>query len=120
MKVIYVAGPYTAESEFEKTLNKASAAKVGIECVKKGWSPIIPHINTGGFDSVKISDDDNTFWYEATMELMRRSDAIVLCSGWSGSSGTISEIVEANNLGIPVYSDVDELPSSSEFNQWSE
>jgi len=113
MQVIYVAGPFMALSDYEVQLNIASAGKVGLECAKKGWSPIIPHKNTGGFENCDIHPEDTSdedFWYEATMELLRKADAVVMCPGWLRSHGSQMEFNAAKDLGIPVYETVEQVP----------
>lgn len=74
----------------------------------KGWFPVIPHSNTGHLDKKAKRPDE--FWLEGTMEMMRRCDAVLLCPGWTTSSGTKAEIREAQALGIPIYEHYTELP----------
>ena len=106
MKVIYVAGPFGANNDIEIQLNIASARKIGLETAKRGWSPIIPHSNTGGFEKASIKSDPGetlSFWYEATALLLTKCDALVLCLGWESSVGTLAELNQAGEMGIPVY-----------------
>lgn len=100
--VIYVAGAYRAPTREGVELNIQAARSVGLLCCRKGWSPIIPHSNTGHLDAIdpRIGDE---FWLASTLELMRRCDAVVLVSGWAHSAGTRAEIEEAMRLGIPVF-----------------
>lgn len=114
MKVIYVAGPYRHATRAGIQLNIQSSMKVGCLVAQKGYSPLIPHMNTAHMDEV-IRPGDEQFWLDATMELMRRCDAVVLCPGWQMSSGTIGEIIEAVRLEIPVYESVEVLPCPTVF-----
>jgi hypothetical protein len=113
MPVVYVAGPYRGINRDAVELNIQSAKAVGLEAIKKGWSPIIPHMNTAHLDAITSLDDN--FWLEATMELLRRSDAVVLCAGWNRSTGTIAEIEEARKLKIPLRFSVNQLPEAEIF-----
>lgn len=113
MPVIYVAGPYRAKNREAVELNIQSARKTGLICCLKGWSPIIPHANTGHMDQLVNLDD--IFWLDATMELLRRADAMIICPGWERSHGTMSEIAEARRLGIPIYTNDNELPTGEAF-----
>jgi hypothetical protein len=97
---VYVAGALFAEDHYAIRLNIDRAAAIGLEVAKSGASPVIPHTNTGAWYIGTISHE---FWYEATLELMRRCDAIVLVPGWQGSKGTKAEIEEAKRLNLPVF-----------------
>lgn len=112
--VVYVAGPYRGPNRSAIELNIQAARHVGKLCCVKGWSPIIPHANTGHLDEVLpgLSDD---FWLNSTMELLRRADAVVLVPGWELSSGTQAEIEQAKARGIPVYTSINALPSAFTF-----
>lgn len=109
MPAVYVAGPYRASTSLGVELNIKAAQAVGLQACYKGWTPLIPHANTAFFDVIepKLGDD---FWLTATMELLRRCDAVVLCPGYSRSAGTLGEIEEAKRLGLPIYSTIDALP----------
>jgi nucleoside 2-deoxyribosyltransferase len=112
--VVYVAGPYRAPNRAGVELNIQAARHVGKLCCVKGWSPIIPHANTGHLDETLPGLQDE-FWLESTMELLRRADAVVLVPGWEMSSGTRAEIAEATLRGIPVYDALHLLPSAQKF-----
>lgn len=112
--VVYVAGSYRAATSQGVEMNIEAARHVGLLCCRKGWSPVIPHANTGNLDAVDPSIGDE-FWLDATMELLRRCDAVVLVPGWARSAGTRDEIIEAKLRGIPVFSDESMLPSAASF-----
>jgi len=111
LKLIYVAGPYRGDSKEEVELNIQSAKQVGKLCADKGWYPIIPHLNTAGFEILcpKLTDD---FWLEGTLEAARRCDAMVLCPGWEFSTGSRGEQLEAIRLKIQIYLNVTEVPNA--------
>lgn len=109
MKVAYIAGPYRSKNQVDVRNNITAARKVGVQVCKKGYSVIIPHSNTGLFDFALPSTPDR-FWLDATMELLKRSDLIVLCPGYKASAGTLAEIKEAEKRGLPIYEDVRDLP----------
>lgn len=106
MRVVYVAGALIADDHYKIRLNIDRAAAVGLAVATAGASPVIPHTNTGAWFIGTLS---HAFWYEATLELMRRCDAVILVSGWEESKGTQNELVEAKRLGLPVFTNVDEL-----------
>lgn len=113
MPIVYVAGPYRGLNHAAIELNIQSATAVGLEAIRKGWSPIIPHKNTGHLDQLVNLPDQ--FWLDATMELMLRCDAVVLCPGHDRSVGTAEEVRRARARGIPIYATVDVLPRADEF-----
>jgi hypothetical protein len=43
------------------------------------------------------------FWLDATMELLRRCDAIALHKRWRKSSGSKAEKAEAERMNLPVF-----------------
>ena len=115
LPVVYVAGPYRAHTRAQVSLNIQSARAIGLIAIRNGWSAVIPHANTGDLD-LHAPDIPDAFWLEATLELMRRCDAVVLAPGHDKSEGTQGEIAEALRLGIPVFTAIRKLPSASEFN----
>lgn len=112
LPVIYIAGPYRAATRAGIELNIQTARRVGALAALKGWSPIIPHANTGHLDEV-LPDMPDQFWLDATLELMRRCDAVLLCPGWKNSSGTQAELFEARRLALPVFETESILPTAS-------
>lgn len=94
MPVIYVAGPYTALTAMEVEGHVHNARVVGQWLASIGFSPLIPHSNTAGFDG------PSAFWYSATAELLRRCDGIVVLPGSERSAGTQHEIQLAEKLGM--------------------
>lgn len=99
MKVVYVAGPYSGTPwEMERNLYRARAA--GIVVAELGAMPLIPHSNT---PVCFTGTQDEAFWYEGTMELMRRCDAVLFIEGWDRSMGSRSEQVECDRRGLPHF-----------------
>ncbi len=111
VKLIYIAGPLFAADDWQIRQNIHRAAQVGFEVAKRGACPVIPHTNTG---AVFMGTLTHEFWYDATMELMRRCDAIVMEPGWEKSKGAAAEAAEASDRGMPifaVYEDLIEAPT---------
>lgn len=114
MSAVYVAGPYRGQTRDAVELNISVARAVGLLAARKGWAPIVPHCNTSLYDFVTDQLSEQ-FWLGATLELMRRCDAVVLIPGWQNSSGTAAEIAEARRIGIPVFESEYELPMAVDF-----
>lgn len=105
MKVVYVAGPYRGKTPWQVELNIFAARLNGAMAAKAGLMPLIPQANTAHFDGVQ----DDKFWLDGTLELMRRCDAVLVVPNDGSSKGTNGEIEEARRLGIPVFYSVQEL-----------
>lgn len=99
MRLVYVAGPFRSLTPEGVEDNIRRAEAIGLEVARLGASPVIPHANTRSLHN----HIDEGFMLEATLELMRRCDALVLVEGWSESQGTRDEMCEAHFLGLPVF-----------------
>lgn len=99
MRVVYIAGPFRAPTAWGIEQNVRAAEATAFRVASMGFAPLCPHANTRFFHGT-LTD---AFWLEATMELLRRCDAVMLSEGWDNSSGTKAEIREAERLGIPVF-----------------
>ncbi len=107
--LIYVAGPYRAATREGVELNIQSAKAVAREMIIKGWYPVTPHMNTAHMEH--IVDADDKFYLDGTLELMSKCAAVVLCAGWQRSEGTLAEIQEAKNIGLPIFYTAGAVPS---------
>lgn len=105
MKVVYVAMRFTAPDEWTRAKYIRSAEITGFAVAEAGAMPLMPTSNTRSYAGTL----DEKFWYEGTLELLRRCDALILTPGWEGSKGVASEIEEAKRLHLPVFERVEEL-----------
>ena len=104
MKVIYVAGPYRADTEWGVVQNIRHAEEAAIRLWKEGWAVLCPHKNSallGGSMSGNVQHDART-WLEGGLELLRRSDAIYMLRGWTSSQGAIEEFRLAIRLNLQI------------------
>lgn len=99
MKLVYVAGPYRAATEYGVLENIRRAEKVALQVWLAGAACICPHKNTAFFGGAA----DDRVWLDGDLEMIRRCDAIVLVEGWQKPTGTKAEIELADSLGIPVF-----------------
>jgi hypothetical protein len=75
------------------------------EVVLLGAAPLCPHSIGAHFTGV----GDYEFWIEATVEMMRRCDAVLFTADYERSSGAVREEAEAKRIGLPRFYSVAEL-----------
>ena len=105
---IYVAGPYSADSEEDIEANVNAAIDAGIQLFRKGHSPYIPHLTHINDLRAKASHicygwADYIRWDVPWIALC---DA-VLCLG--ESRGVKLELEEARRLGKLIFNSVNEI-----------
>ena len=99
MKVVYVAGKYSAENEAEVKKNIARAEDVAQQIWKKGHVAICPHLNTAHWGSMLT----HAQFIRGDLETIRRCDAVFMLEGWPASKGAIQERLFAEEQGIAVF-----------------
>lgn len=114
-KWVYVAAPYTNPDPVE---NSHVALKVADALEALGVVPIIPHLTLMWH---LVTPRQAQFWYDYTMELMKRCDAVYRVPG--KSKGADLEEKEARRIGIPVLLNWHELKawlSKEVYNAWKD
>ena len=102
MKVAYIAGPYRGKTIYETVENIRRAEKVAIKYWQKGYAVICPHKNTALFDGLC---NDNV-WLAGDLELMKRSDIVVMMKNWKESEGARFEHKVAIELNKKIILDI--------------
>lgn len=97
-KVIYVAGPYRADSEWQVVQNIRRAEEAAMKLWRAGWVVICPHKNTAFFGGYLLEE----VILQGDLELLRRCDAIFMVEGWESSLGAKRECGFAVDHDIPV------------------
>lgn len=97
--VVYIAGPYRADTPYAVERNVREAEAAALAVWRAGGAAICPHTMSrfyaGAFPE--------TAALAGTLELLRRSDAVLLLRRWQTSEGARAEKAEAERLGIPVF-----------------
>lgn len=104
IKYVYVAGPYISHPHH----NTARAISYGNQLVDLGFVPIIPHIMSAVWNIHTPRDEE--FWLGYTMDIMLLCDAVLRFPG--ESSGADRETARAEQMGIPVFNSVEDLPKA--------
>lgn len=108
MKLIYIAGAYSAPTPEGVAENCAIARAAGASLVQKAGPiafPVIPHQT--GRDIEHIGD--YSYWIAATLALMKRCDAVLALPRWEQSRGAMAEVRTADREPMPVFYDEAEL-----------
>jgi hypothetical protein len=105
--LVYCAGPFSAPTREGVEANIRRMSELGVEVAKLGACPWIPHANTAlpAFEHVQPYQ----FWIAATLEQMRRCDAVLMSEDWKQSSGARGEHADAYARGQPVFYSLGEL-----------
>lgn len=106
---VYVAGPYTAPTPELVESNVQRAIDFGIMVIRKGHIPYIPHLShwvelraQQAWESISYEK-----WLEIDREWIRLCDALLIIET---SPGVQSERAYAEQLGMPIFYSVDDLP----------
>jgi len=94
MRVAYIAGPYRGKTIADIVKNIRFAESYAVKYWNIGYCVICPHMNTALFDG----HAPDTVWLAGGLELLRRSDVVVMIPGWQRSSGSIAELKLAEQL----------------------
>lgn len=112
--LLYIAGPITAPTPEAVEANVDRAVAAGYLAWQKGYAPFIPHLNTRAHEWADRVG--RTFTYESYMEwdkcFLEVCDALLFLGP---SPGANQERAWADELDIPVYDAVDNLPQAEEF-----
>lgn len=102
MKLVFVSGPYRADTEYGAHSHIQAAEKVALEVWKLGAACCCPHKNTAYFAGAL---PDQT-WLEGDLEILARCDAVMLMDKWMESEGARAEQRRAGELCIPVFTEL--------------
>ncbi len=107
--LIYVAGPYTADSWEGVHANVKQACEAGRLLMHLGHHPVVPHSMYMGWD---LADPKLTYehFIKADLDLLSRCDALVMLPGWEDSPGSCGEYTEALERGLRIYLNLVEVP----------
>lgn len=100
--LVYVAGPIAIPEPMENTHRAVKAATVLLD--SGVVAPIVPHLTCLWHI---ITPRDYSVWMAYDFELLARCDALIRLAGQS--AGADLEVERAEELGLPVFRDLDEV-----------
>lgn len=107
--IVFVAGPYSAPTEEEVKRNIKNAINIGRILFEKGYYPIVPHVLVREYYNPE--DKHGIFGYEPmmhyTQSIISKCDILLFIDH---SPGADRELKFAEDLGKPIYFDVNRLP----------
>lgn len=105
MPVVFVAGPFRGPNAWEIELNIRRAEELALEVWKLGAAAICPHsMNRFFFGTL-----DEEYYLRGDLELLRRSDAMIMVHDWERSTGARAERKAAIVDGTPVFYTIPDL-----------
>jgi len=110
-QMIYVAGPYTANSRSQVKANIAQAEAIGEQILAAGHIPIIPYKITSFWDERDAFKHwQNQDWLQKFyLPLLDRCDGAFFIPGWEQSEGAIIEYHHAAVTRKTRYFDIETL-----------
>lgn len=105
-RLIYIAGPYTADTKEEVKKNIQEAEEVARKILLAGHIPVIPHKITSFFDV----HEDLRHWTKDDwinnfcLPLLDRCDALCVLPRWRDSEGSVYEHAHAEANGMTIIS----------------
>lgn len=114
MILCYIAGPFTALDRFgapdlpkiERNVRAAEDVERSILLATEQVACLVPHSLGRYFAKGPGSP---AYWYDATMEMANRCDAVIMVPGWETSTGSKRERQRFIDRERPVFLTVDEL-----------
>ena len=108
-KRVYVAGPYSADNVMDVLRNIRNGIDISQTIMSMGYSPFCPwldyHFVLMDFGDSLIVED----FYRYSLDWLEVSDVMLVIGDYMKSKGTIREIQKAEEWGIPVIYDINEL-----------
>jgi hypothetical protein len=99
MKVVFVAGPYRADTDDERRKNIDIAAIAARAVWKHGGVALCPHKNSEHFSGIVKEKR----FLQGYLELLSRCDCVLTVPGWENSKGAQAEVALAKEIGLPVF-----------------
>jgi len=105
MKLVFIASPFRAPTEWGRVENVRLAERLALEVWKAGAVAICPQANSAHFQD----ECPDRVFLDGYLELLRRCDAVLFTDESNISAGVGAEIEEARHIGLPIFSYVEQV-----------
>lgn len=105
LPVIYISGKFRGKSSWEVEQNIRLAEELSLQVWLRGAVALCPHMNTRYFQGAAPDE----VWLKGDLELVLRSDALLMVPNWRTSVGARMELEYATKFGIPIYYSLEEM-----------
>lgn len=102
MPVVFIAGPFRADTGWAVEENIRRAERVALQVWKAGAAALCPHTNSRFFHG----EGHDQLWLDGYLAILQRCDAVLLLPNWRESSGARAEHDAAIRAGIPIFHDI--------------
>lgn len=109
-KLVYVAGPYTADTNEGMLANVRAMMEVGTQLIERGHAPFIPTLNHWWdlyVEETRGKRFDWRVWMDVVNLIVPRCDAFFYTAA---SKGTDIELQIAKACGLTIYTSIEEVP----------
>lgn len=114
MKILFIAGPYFSDGEYQKIENNIRMAeKYQIALANQGIGFFCSHNHTEHFE--KKANAPEEFYKEMDLLILQRAtDAMIAIPGWENSPGAKNEVAWAEENSMKIFyprshNDLDEI-----------
>jgi nucleoside 2-deoxyribosyltransferase len=97
--LVYIAGPYRTFDGWEREQNIKAAEAAMYAVAEMGLVPVCVHSMARNFDGT-FTDE---FWLDATMEILKRCDVVLVVGDYVDSEGTCAELAYCASNGVPFF-----------------
>jgi len=103
--VVYISGPLTTDTINEWWANTMDAREYCMSLWRWGVTPICPHLNSLLMEGIATYEE----FILGDLELVKRSDAVLMIGSWDNSKGAKQERDYALTIGKPVFTTMTDL-----------
>jgi len=103
---LYLSGPITANDGYTIEENVASAVKVYLECLRRGFPCFCPHLSAAFPSAFEL---EYSVWLDYDYAVIARCTHLLMLPRWETSKGARLELSYAGTIHKPVRYSLDEL-----------